>query len=248
MAITGSLVASEQLQERVLIVEHEFLQAQNLQSALQESGFYVIGSTDKGEEAVQICADLEPTLVLMDTCLAGGMKGTEAARQIHRRFNIPVVFMTSGEDEPGTSEACKSWPYGSFQRGCRDHRLVETLKTAVDQRQQLVKGELASIRDSKAPVVRVSELACYTLFSGAIATDNGLVRLTPKEQKFLDLLGRNQGRVVPFERIFSEVWDDRINGFQPLRILVHRLRRKLGSGDGIENVFEMGYRLNILAR
>jgi len=248
MTATGELVAVQKLQERVLIVEHEHLQAQNLQFTLQESGYYVIGSTDKGEEAVQICADLEPTLVLMDTCLSGGMKSTEAARQIHRRFNIPVVFMTSSEDEPAISEACKSWPYGSLHRGCRDQRLVEALRMAVSQRQQQREGELAAMGDSKSPVVRVSEQACYSLFSGSLATHNGAVRLTPKEQKFLDLLGRNQGRVVPFERIFSEVWDNRINGFQPLRILVHRLRRKLGSGDGIENVFEMGYRLNILPR
>ena len=243
------MVAS--LEERVLIVEDEWVQALDLQETLMESGFYVIGTTDRGEDAVQICADLEPTLVLMDISLAGNMKGTEAARQIQRRFSIPVVFLTSYEDEQSFDEACQSWPYGYLNKPCRDTDLVRTLKLAAQQgrRQKIaLQADVAAseLHESSANRIRVSDLACYQLFSGSLSMVNGSVRLTPKEQKFLDLLGRNLGRVVSFERIFTEVWDDKIDSFQPLRILVHRLRRKLGAGDGIENIFEMGYRLNVL--
>lgn len=236
------------LEERVLIVEHSQQQAANLQINLQASGFYVIGSTSQADEAVRICADLEPTLVLMDSSLSGAMKGTEAARQIHRRFNIPVVFLTSSEEEAADSDTCRSWPYGYLLRGCQDQQLADTLKSVMrlSQTEKAAEESCGSVA-SNAPMIRVSEVGIYPLYSGYVQIDQRSVRLTPKEQKFLDLLGRNQGSVVSFERIFSEVWDHRVNGFQPLRILVHRLRRKLGTGDSIENVFEMGYRLNIMS-
>lgn len=238
------------LEERVLIVEDEQVQARSLQTALLDSGFYVIGSTDRGDEAVQICADLEPTLVLMDAGLAGKMKGPEAAHQIHRRFKIPVVFLASDTDSVNADSACQNWPYGYLSRSCQVSEMVATLRQAVQQGKALRSGSRARpvAGTEKTRTIQVSAQACYSLFSGSLSTGEAQVRLTPKEQKFLDLLGRNQGRVVPFERIFSEVWDNRIDGFQPLRILVHRLRRKLGQGDGIENIFEMGYRLNMLSQ
>ncbi|MCV6587459.1 MAG: winged helix-turn-helix domain-containing protein [Marinobacterium sp.] len=251
-ACTGNAtLAAPVLEERVLIVE-QGQQALQLSETLQAQGFYVIGSTDRGEDAVQICAELEPTLVLMNTFLCGRLRCTEAARQIHRRFNIPVVFMTDGDEDATISDTCQSWPYGSLPRACRDQQLVQALRRATGLRRQQDSQEVADLlakADNKgSPCIQVSEVASYPLYSGCLNMNGRAVRLTPKEQKFLDLLGRHQGSVVPFDRIFQEVWDDRINGFQPLRILVHRLRRKLGAGDGIENVFEMGYRLNILAR
>lgn len=239
------------LEERVLIVEDEQVQALNLQATLLDSGFYVIGSTDRGDEAVQICADLEPTLVLMNAGLVGKMKGPEAAHQIQRRFKIPVVLLASCNDSACVEAACENWPFGYLSRACKVSEMVSTLRSAVQQGRELRDSTSASrsaIVMNNARYLQVSTQARYQLFSGSLSTRSAQVRLTPKEQKFLDLLGRNQGRVVPFERIFSEVWDNRIDGFQPLRILVHRLRRKLGQGDGIENIFEMGYRLNLLSQ
>jgi DNA-binding response OmpR family regulator len=56
----------------------------------------------------------------------------------------------------------------------------------------------------------------------------GIVRLTPLEARFLQLLFAQAGRTVPTDRILVHVWGNRAGGDrQLLKQLVHRLRQKI---------------------
>lgn len=75
---------------RVLIVEDERIVAMNLERRLRGLGYEVSGSTGSGQTALDLAAHDQPDVVLMDIHLSGPVAGTEAARQLWDRFQIPV--------------------------------------------------------------------------------------------------------------------------------------------------------------
>lgn len=79
----------------ILIVEDEAIIAYDIASKVQRLGYDVVGTTSTGEEAIELARRHRPTLVLMDIRLAGAMDGIEAAQQIHRECNLPILFLTA---------------------------------------------------------------------------------------------------------------------------------------------------------
>ena len=81
--------------QAILIVEDEPELSEMLSEYLVGQGYEVLTAA-WGEEAVQICQDKTPSLVLLDIGLPD-INGYEVARQIqfhHRTRNIPIIFLT----------------------------------------------------------------------------------------------------------------------------------------------------------
>jgi DNA-binding NarL/FixJ family response regulator len=84
---------------RILIVEDEWLQAENLEDALRESGHSICGTASTGEQAVRLAAAEQPDVVVMDVKLPGRIDGVEAAAQIMAVLpTCGVVFVTAYDD------------------------------------------------------------------------------------------------------------------------------------------------------
>lgn len=239
---------------RILIVEDEPILALDIKEILQEAGYAVVGITHSGSEAIELCTALHPQLVLMDIQLDDDVSGTVAANSIHGGLDIPVVFLTSFIDSETIASAQASSPYGYLHKPCRPEILLATVQLALNQyqRQHQLVNDLASARQyqkqrqetDETQVVQLSASTRYQLFSGRLLRDGAPVKLTPKEQKFLDILASQPGEVVPFERIYHEVWNSGHGSIQALRTLLHRLRQKSGGASAIESVFEAGYRIS----
>ncbi|MGI8426781.1 MAG: response regulator [Actinomycetota bacterium] len=57
-------------------------------------GFEVVGEASSGEEAVEMAADLNPDLILMDVNLPG-INGLEATKLILTHSKLPIVLVLS---------------------------------------------------------------------------------------------------------------------------------------------------------
>ncbi len=84
---------------KLLLVEDKFLIAKLLQMNLELAGYQMCALADSGKEAIERAEKERPDFILMDIHLAGEMDGIEAAREIHRRFQIPIIFMTGYSDQ-----------------------------------------------------------------------------------------------------------------------------------------------------
>ncbi len=100
----------------VLIVEDEILTAKSLQMDLEGLGATVLKPVTKGEVAVDVAIQEEPSLILMDIRLAGGLDGIETAQIIHEKQNIPIVFMTGYAAESFQERVQKVNPVGFLEK------------------------------------------------------------------------------------------------------------------------------------
>jgi CheY-like chemotaxis protein len=97
---------------RIFIVEDEAIVADDLGETLKSLGYGIAGTAKYGETAIQGVAETRPDLVLMDIHLAGTMDGVEAAAEIRRAQDIPVIYLTAYADNALLDRAKLTGPYG----------------------------------------------------------------------------------------------------------------------------------------
>ncbi len=90
---------------KVLVVEDEILVGIMLSRKLESFGYTVGELIINGEEAVEVAGRERPDVILMDIALSGNLNGLEAARQIRRRYGIPIIIFTGYDTDKLSGEA-----------------------------------------------------------------------------------------------------------------------------------------------
>ena len=93
-----------QLATDVLIIEDEPIIALDLTRLVRELGHNVAGVATTRDEAVETARGVRPGLVLADIRLADGSSGMDAASEILKSFDIPVIFITAFPEHLLTGE------------------------------------------------------------------------------------------------------------------------------------------------
>ena len=84
---------------KVLLAEDHLITRQGIRRLLEdEKDLAVIGEASDGEEAVQICTDLQPDVVIMDIAMPK-LNGIEATRQIKLIRPATAVLILSAYDD-----------------------------------------------------------------------------------------------------------------------------------------------------
>ena len=115
---------------RVLLVDDHALVRAGLRALLQSGDIDVVGAASDGEQAVQLCAELLPDVVLMDLSMPG-MDGAEATRRI--RSDCPdaqVVVLTSSSDGERVWEALDAGAVGYLLKDAEPAVLVQAIRDA----------------------------------------------------------------------------------------------------------------------
>src|SRR6267154_1688898 len=114
---------------QILVVEDETIIAMDIQSGLRHLGFEAeIAGT--GEEAVSRAINEPPDLILMDIVLPGTIDGIEAAEEIHKRFDIPIIYLTAYSDARTLERAKTTGPYGYLLKPLKDRDLHASIEMA----------------------------------------------------------------------------------------------------------------------
>jgi len=85
----------------LLLVEDNASLRQALRAGLEATGeVKVIAQCDRGEDALPLCLETTPAVILMDVQLAGATNGIQAMQGIRREFpRQPVVFYSIQDDD-----------------------------------------------------------------------------------------------------------------------------------------------------
>ena len=88
----------------VLIIEDEAIISADIESLVKELGHRVTGTATTHDEAVDAVARHRPGLVLADIQLADGSSGIDAVKDILKRIDVPVIFITAFPERLLTGE------------------------------------------------------------------------------------------------------------------------------------------------
>ena len=116
---------------RLLLVEDELLLAMDLEARLAAMGFSVVDMAATGAAAIAAAEQYRPDLVLMDIRLSGQMDGIDAALEIRKRRDIPVLFLSAYADEQTRQRAQAVGTHGFLSKLAPDWDLHSAIDVAL---------------------------------------------------------------------------------------------------------------------
>ena len=117
--------------ERIMIVEDESIVAMGIKHKLEDLGYDVVGIVATGEGAVITALKTKPDLILMDIVLKGDLDGIEAAQQIHKHQDTPIIYITAYSDEEVLERARITEPYGYILKPFKKSEINANIQMAI---------------------------------------------------------------------------------------------------------------------
>jgi RNA polymerase sigma factor (sigma-70 family) len=149
------------------------LAREGLRAILGAAGFEVVGAASSAEDALQMAADLQPDVIMMDIRLGPGMDGLEATAALRARGVTTKIMMLTLHDDPEYVRAALA--AGATGYVLKDAGL-EDLREAVAQ---VLRGRLA---------IPAEVLSALVSRPARMQTAGAIERLTQREREVLDLV------------------------------------------------------------
>lgn len=112
--------------------DHELIRDGYQRMLSREPDLEVIGEASNGREAVEMCRELGPDLVLMDVRMPG-MDGLEATRTIKEELpNVSVLVVTTYENPDYLFKAIEAGAAGYVLKDAPKHRLIDAIRRTLN--------------------------------------------------------------------------------------------------------------------
>jgi len=117
------------INKKILIVEDQFIEANNLQMILKRAGYVVTGIARSFEIALKLISRDRPDLVLLDIYLQEDLTGIDLAKEL-RKQNIAFVYLSANSNQEIFDQAKRTKPYGFLVKPFREKDVLVTLDIA----------------------------------------------------------------------------------------------------------------------
>jgi AmiR/NasT family two-component response regulator len=117
------------VKQKFLIVEDQFVEANDIQLMLRKAGYEVCGIARTVEIAREVIRKEKPDFVLLDISLKGKLTGIDLGREL-KEDNIAFIYLSANSDEQTLNAAKTTEPYGFIVKPFREKDLLTTLEIA----------------------------------------------------------------------------------------------------------------------
>jgi DNA-binding response OmpR family regulator len=203
---------------RILVADDEPRYVRAIKVNLEASGYDVITARD-GQMAVELAADTEPDLILLDIKMPR-LDGYAACQRIREFSKAPIIMLTARTEESDKVKGLDSGADDYVTKPFGANELLARVRAAL-------RRSVNSNEASSPPVFQAGELKIdfsrQRVFVGAREVD-----LTATEYRLLSELAHHAGRVLVPEHLLDKIWGPGYAG--ETRLVwqaVHRLRQKI---------------------
>ena len=214
--------------------------------ALQSEGFVTRVYTD-GTAALKAFAENLPDLGVFDIKMPQ-MDGMELLRRLREFSSMPVIFLTSKDDE--LDEAlCLAMGADDYISKPFSQRLLIARIRAILRRQELARGEAVSNEaEADAPLIERGRLVMDPA-RHKVLWDGKDVTLTVTEFLILETLAQRPGVVKTRNQLLDVAYQDDVYvDDRTIDSHIKRIRRKFRASDpafdAIETLYGVGYRFD----
>jgi two-component system KDP operon response regulator KdpE len=203
---------------RVLVVDDEMSYIRAVEINLEARGYQVLSAQD-GQTAIDVVANEEPDIVLLDLRMPG-MDGFEVCRRIRDFTMVPVIMLTALAEDADKVRGLDTGADDYITKPFSAEELVARVQ-AVLRRVEL------SERSKPQSSFQAGDLRVDFIRKRVFAHDRE-VHLTPTEYRLLYTLIQQPGQVLATRYLLENVWGSGYAGeHRLLRQAIHRLRRKI---------------------
>lgn len=174
---------------RVMIVDDHGIVREGLCALLGSvPGFLLVGQAASGAEAVRLCPQVHPDVVLMDIVMTGSIDGIGATRAIHQSCpNTHIIALTSFGGEDLVREMMLAGATSYLIKEVSSDMLIQAVRAAHMGRRTL------------------SPAVTQTLIDAMTHPNVPGYDLTPREREVLALLAEGRDNAAIADRLFISV-------------------------------------------
>jgi len=222
---------------RVLVVDDEPQIRRALAINLRARG-YDVDLAEDGRAALELAARSHPDVVILDLGLPE-LDGVEVIRGLRGWSRVPIVVL-SVRDAEGDKVA-------ALDAGADDY---VTKPFGMDELLARLRAALRRAAPAEEEATVETPDFAIDLAAKRVVREGSEVRLTPTEWHLVEVLVRNQGRLVTQRQLLQEVWGPEYGEeTNYLRVYMAQVRRKLEPEPSQPRYFitepGMGYRFEL---
>jgi two-component system response regulator ChvI len=207
-----------------------------------ESEGYTVQKYNDGAAALQGLQDNPPDMAIFDIKMPR-MDGMELLRRIRQKTDMPVIFLTSKDDEIDELFGLKMGADDFIKKPFSQRLLVERVKAVM---RRAVPRDGTPVQTDASKIIERGKLVMDS--DRHASTWNGQnVTLTVTEFLILQALALRPGIVKSRDSLMDAAYDDQVYvDDRTIDSHIKRLRKKFNqvdeSFDGIETLYGVGYR------
>lgn len=218
--------------KRILVVEDDKLLCFGLRFDL-EADNYLVDTVNTAKEAINLVAQNQYDLVIMDVNLPDG-NGYELFPKLKIIREVPIIFLTACDLETDQMKG--------FELGADDY-ITKPFSMPIFRKRVAAVLRRSAQKDEKSTYSDGYLLVNFDTLE--VIIENETIVLTPMEYKLLRLFISNIGRVLTRQILLTRLWDNEGNFVDEhaLTVNINRLRAKIESADYkyIKTIYGMGY-------
>ena len=214
--------------------------------ALQQEGFVTRVYSD-GTTALKAIVDNPPDLGVFDIKMPG-MDGMELLRRLRETSSVPVIFLTSKDDELDEALGLAMGADDYIAKPFSQRLLIARIR-AILRRQELERGEAAANSDEPEPPRLERGRLVMDPARHKVIWDGRDVSLTVTEFLILEALAQRPGVVKSRNQLLDVAYNDDVYvDDRTIDSHIKRIRRKFRARDpqfdSIETLYGVGYRFD----
>ena len=132
------------MKTKILIVEDQFIEANNLKMILTAAGYMVCGIASSVADALRLIDHEKPQMVMLDIHLRGPLTGIDLAEKLLPR-NIAFVYLSANSNQKTLDAAKITKPYGFLVKPFREKDVLIMLDVALYRYQFEQKNSTAAV-------------------------------------------------------------------------------------------------------
>ncbi|MCG8685520.1 MAG: response regulator [Desulfobacterales bacterium] len=118
-------------QINILIVEDEFIIAEDLKESLTGLGYHVMAVVDNFDDAVQHMESNQPDIAIVDIMIKGDKTGIDLGMFIRKNYKFPFLFLSSHADSKTVSEAKRCKPDAYLVKPFKEKEIFSSIEIAM---------------------------------------------------------------------------------------------------------------------
>jgi two-component system, OmpR family, response regulator ChvI len=214
--------------------------------ALQQEGFITRVYSDP-VLALKAMTDNPPDLGVFDIKMPG-MDGMELLRRVRETSSMPVIFLTSKDDELDEALGLAMGADDYISKPFSQRLLIARIR-ALLRRQQLARGEATEAPDEAEPPPLERGRLIMDPARHKVRWDGKDVSLTVTEFLILEALAQRPGVVKSRNQLLDVAYNDDVYvDDRTIDSHIKRIRRKFRAAapdfDAIDTLYGVGYRFN----
>lgn len=121
---------------RILLVDDEAIIRLDLREMLKEHGHQIVAEASDGEMAIELAAQHQPDLIIMDIKMPK-LDGLEAVARINAERRIPTIMLTAYSQPELVEKAVGLGVFAFLVKPIKEHDLLPTLEVALARAEEL---------------------------------------------------------------------------------------------------------------